>query len=114
MKNWKNFSIKKGKMEFEDLFSKDEKLNQTAYLEDMFGLYNELNVCLQVHNSSITDLYDKIKPFQMKLNLWISHLSEKKIYTFPVLTGHLEENETVTSLNEKLTLRNESAFAQFG
>jgi hypothetical protein len=47
-------------LEFKDLFSRDEKLNQTAYLADMSGLLNQLNVSLQGHNLSITDSWDKV------------------------------------------------------
>jgi hypothetical protein len=47
-------------LEFKDLFSQDEKLNQTAYLADMSGLLNQLNVSLQGHNLSITDSWDKV------------------------------------------------------
>jgi hypothetical protein len=68
----------KGKMEFKDLFSQDEKLNQIAYLADIFGLLNQLNISLQGHNSSIVDLYDKIRYFQMKVELWLSKLKGKK------------------------------------
>jgi hypothetical protein len=57
------FFTEKGKMEFKDFFSQDEKLNQIVYLADMFGLLNQL----QGHNSSIIDLYDKIKSFYMKV-----------------------------------------------
>jgi len=46
------FFSDKGKMEFKDLFSQDKKLNQTAYLADMFGLLNQMNVSLQGHNPS--------------------------------------------------------------
>jgi hypothetical protein len=63
------FFTEKGKMEFKDLFSHDEKLNQIAYLADMFGLLNQLNISVQRHNSSTRDLYDKIKSFQMKADL---------------------------------------------
>jgi hypothetical protein len=45
-------------MEFKDLISQD-KLNKTAYLADMLGLLNQMNIYLQGHNSSITDLYEK-------------------------------------------------------
>lgn len=34
---------KKGKIKFKDLFRKDEKLNQIAYLAGMFDLLNQLN-----------------------------------------------------------------------
>jgi translation elongation factor EF-1alpha len=50
----------KGEMEFEDSFSQEGKLNETAYLADMFGLLNQMNVCLQGHNLCITDSCDKI------------------------------------------------------
>jgi hypothetical protein len=96
------FFTEKGKMDFKDLFSQDEKLNQIAYFEDMFGLLNQLNISLQAHNSSIIDLYDKIKSFQMKVDLWLSKLKGKKTYMFPILAARLEESNTGTGLNESL------------
>jgi hypothetical protein len=59
----------------------------------MFGLLNEMSV------SSIIDLYDKIKSFQIKLNLWMSYPNEKKTRMF---AAHLKEKETGTSLNKSL------------
>jgi hypothetical protein len=47
-------------MEFKDLFSQDEKLNQITYFADVFGLLNEINNYLQEHNSYTIHLYDKI------------------------------------------------------
>jgi hypothetical protein len=96
------FFTEKGKMEFKDLFSQDEKLNQIAYLTDMFGLLNQLNISLQGHNSSIIDLYDKIKSFQMKVDLWLSKLKGKNTYIFPILAVRLEESNNGTGLNEGL------------
>jgi iron-sulfur cluster repair protein YtfE (RIC family) len=86
-------------MEFKNLFSQDEKLNQIAYLADMFGLLNQLNISLQ---GPIIDLYDKIKSFQMKVDLWLSKLKLKNTYMFPVLAACLEKNNNVTGLNESL------------
>jgi hypothetical protein len=37
---------KKGKIKLKNVFSQDAKLNQTAYLADMFGLLNQLNISL--------------------------------------------------------------------
>jgi hypothetical protein len=45
------FSNEKGKMEFKDLFSQDKKFNKIAYLADMFGLSNQLNISVQRNNS---------------------------------------------------------------
>jgi hypothetical protein len=62
------FFTEKGKMEFKDVFSQEKKLNQIAYLADMFGLLNQLNISVQRHNLSIRDLCDIIKSFQMKVD----------------------------------------------
>jgi hypothetical protein len=48
------------------------------------------------------DMYNTIKSFQMKLNLWISKLNENKIHTIPSLAARLEQNEIGTGLNESL------------
>jgi hypothetical protein len=96
------FFTKKGKMKFKDLFSQDEKLNQIAYLADKFGLLNQLNISLQGHSSSVIDLYDKIKSFQMKVDLWSSKFKGKKTYVFPVLAARLEESNSGTGLNKCL------------
>jgi hypothetical protein len=44
----------------------------------MFGLLNQLNISLQGHNSSIIDLCDRIKSFQMKVELWLPKFKGKK------------------------------------
>jgi hypothetical protein len=71
------FCQKKRKNGIKNLFNQD-KLNQIAFLADMFGLLNQLS--LQGHSSSIIDLYDKIKSFQVKVVLWLSELEGKKTY----------------------------------
>jgi hypothetical protein len=71
-------------------------------LADIFGLLNQLNIYLQGHNSSIIDLYDKIKSFQMKVDLWLSKLKGKKTYVFPILAACLEESNNGTGLNKSL------------
>jgi hypothetical protein len=66
------FFSNREKLEFKDMSSRDEKLNQTAYWADMFGLLNQLNVSLQGHNLFITDSYNKMKSFHMKVDLRLS------------------------------------------
>jgi hypothetical protein len=97
------FFTEKRKMEFKDSFSQDEKLNQTAHLADMFGLLNQLNIYLQGHNSSVIDLYDKIKYFQMKVELWLSKLRGKNTcFLFWLLAL---KTATMAQVERKLTLR---------
>jgi hypothetical protein len=71
-------------------------------MADMFGLLNQLNISLQGHNSSIIDLYDRIKSFQMKVDLWLSKIRGKKTYMFPVLAAHHEQSNNGRGLNKSL------------
>jgi hypothetical protein len=48
--NWAVIFTEQGKMEFKVLFRLDEKLNEIAYLADVFRLLNQLNNFLQGHN----------------------------------------------------------------
>jgi hypothetical protein len=72
----------------------------------MFGLLNQLHISLQGHNSSIIDLYDKTKSFQMKVDLWLSKFKGKQTYIhtymFPVLADRHEESSNGTGLNKSL------------
>jgi hypothetical protein len=72
------FFTTRGKMEFKDLYSQDDKMNQIAYLADMFVLLNQLNISLQGHNSSIIDLFDKMKSFQMKVEVYGCQSSKER------------------------------------
>jgi hypothetical protein len=99
------FFTDKGKMEFKDLFSKERKPNQIPYLADMFGLLNQPNISLQGHNSSITDAYNKIKYFQMKVDLWSSKIKGKKIYMFPIVVAAMRRKQHWHRFERMRTLR---------
>jgi hypothetical protein len=70
--------IEREKTKFKDSFSQEEKLNPNAYLAGIFGLFDQMNISLQGHSLSITDLNGKIKYFQMKVDLWLSVKAERK------------------------------------
>jgi hypothetical protein len=88
-------------VEFKDLFGQEEKLNQTAYLADMCGLFDQFSTSLQRHNSSKIDFYGKVDSFLMKMDLRLSTRKEKKRYMFPVMVDRLEKSNVI-SLNESL------------
>jgi hypothetical protein len=96
------FLLKKRKVKFKDLFSRDEKLNQIANLADAFGLLNKLSHSLQGHNAYIIDLYDTNKCFEMKVDLLLPKLRGKKTYMFPIVADLLKEISNVAGLNESL------------
>lgn len=66
----KMFFNQKSKPQFEALFSDKNELQKIAYLVDIFAILNELNLSLQGPNATCLDLSEKIRSFEMKLQLW--------------------------------------------
>ena len=65
----KTFFNQKSKPQFEALFGDKNKLNKIAYLVDIFAILNKLNLSLQGPNATCLDLSEKIRAFQLKLQL---------------------------------------------
>jgi len=70
-----NFSKTLSFLEFEErpesaLFDDPKWVAALAFLVDMTGHLNELNTSMQGRDHLFPDLYDKVKAFEMKLNLW--------------------------------------------
>ena len=61
---------KKSKQQLEVLFGDKNQLPKIAYLVDIFAILNELNLSLQGPNATCLDLSEKIRAFQLKLQLW--------------------------------------------
>jgi zinc finger BED domain-containing protein 5/7/8/9 len=89
----KTFFNQKAKPQLEALFSDEKILHKIAYLVDIFAILNELNLSLQGPNATCLDLSEKIRAFQLKLQLWQTKLNEKKIYMLPNLSAFFEEND---------------------
>lgn len=66
----KTFFNQKARPQYEALFSDKSELQKIAYLVDIFTILNELNLSLQGPNATCLDLSEKIRSFQMKLQLW--------------------------------------------
>ena len=66
----KPFLNQKSKPQFEALFGDKNQLHKIAYLVDIFAILNELNLSLQGPNATCLDLSEKLKAFQLKLQLW--------------------------------------------
>ncbi|KAM4697774.1 zinc finger BED domain-containing protein 5-like [Rhinophrynus dorsalis] len=89
----KMFFHQKAKPQFEAIFSDANKLQKIAYLVDIFAILNDLNLSLQGPNATCLDLSEKIRSFQMKLQLWQRKLDENRIYMLPNLSAFFEEND---------------------
>ncbi|XP_015677944.1 SCAN domain-containing protein 3-like [Protobothrops mucrosquamatus] len=89
----KTFFNQKVRPQFEALFSDKSELQKIAYLVDIFAILNELNLSLQGPNATCLDLSEKIRSFQMKLQLWQKKLDENKMYMLPTLSAFFEEHD---------------------
>nr|XP_055067936.1 zinc finger BED domain-containing protein 5-like [Misgurnus anguillicaudatus] len=75
-------------------FSDEQFLMKLAYLSDVFGKLNELNLQLQGRDKHIPHLADKITAFIRKLEVWGRHLDQGNTDAFENLS---ETSETSTS-----------------
>ena len=60
-------------------------LTDLAFLTDITEHLNELNVGMQGRNKLVTEYYDSVRAFQMKLALWETQLSQRNTVHFPCL-----------------------------
>lgn len=58
-----------------------------AFLTDITDQLNALNLKLQGKNQIITQMYDNVKSFKVKLRLWIKQMSEGNLVHFPTLNS---------------------------
>lgn len=63
---------------------RDEKWKcELAFLADITAHLNALNLQLQGHDRMITDMYDAVKAFQVKLLLWETQMHQCNLPHFP-------------------------------
>ncbi|CAL9683639.1 unnamed protein product [Knipowitschia caucasica] len=75
------------------VFEDAEWVARLAYLADVFSKLNELNLSLQGKESHILNMYDKVKGFTKKLELWLRKCDEMDVSCFPLLQTHLTTSE---------------------
>ncbi|KAL2766003.1 protein FAM200A [Daubentonia madagascariensis] len=77
-----------------NVFEDDIWVTKLAYLSDIFGIFNELNLKIQGKNNDIFQYLEHILSFQKTLSLWQVRLKSNhpSYYMFPTLLQHIEEN----------------------
>ena len=70
------------KHEVAEKFSDENFLGKLAYLSDIFGKLNELNLQLQGKDKHLPQVTDKITAFTRKLAMWGRRLEEGKTDSF--------------------------------
>jgi hypothetical protein len=66
-------------------------ITDIAFLVDVTGHLNNLNKELHGKDKLITDMYNNIKAFRVKLRLWENHLKLRNLVHFP----HLKTLDTI-------------------
>jgi len=66
-------------------FDCKEFLYGLAYLADIFGHLNEVNLSIQGPDLTILDVTERLQAFQAKLHLWKRRLETDNFVNFPVL-----------------------------
>ncbi|XP_077763998.1 protein FAM200A [Canis aureus] len=76
-----------------NIFEDDIWVTKLAYLSDVFGILNELNLKVQGKNN-VFQYLDHILGFQKTILLWQARLKSNRpsYYMFPTLLQHIEEN----------------------
>jgi len=75
-------------------FSDEQFLMKLAYLSDVFGKLNELNIQLQGRDKHIPHLADKISAFTRKLEMWGRRLDQGNTDAFENLTTFAESSDS--------------------
>ena len=76
-----------------ECLTNNEWLNNVAFLVDTTGLLNNLNLKLQGSNKMFTNLCNYVASFEMKLQLFVNQLSEKKFDNFQHLKERVVAND---------------------
>ncbi|XP_069828996.1 zinc finger BED domain-containing protein 5-like [Dendropsophus ebraccatus] len=74
-----------------------DSMEIVAFLADITGHLNDLNVKLQGKNQTIFDLMEAVRAFQRKLQLFYCDMQETLLH-FPKLKEHIQEANTKESL----------------
>ena len=73
-------------------YKNPEFLMKLAYLADIFGTLNEVNVTLQGRKASVSDVKDKLG-LKARIALWIRRLHRVNVTAFPLLNAFLLDKQ---------------------
>ena len=80
--------------EFVQKLSNSQWLQKLAYLSDIFSRLNLLNLSLQGRFHTVIDFMDKLRTFNMKLNLWEKKVKDGNLSMFENLDEALNKTKT--------------------
>lgn len=95
-KNKKDKKLEKSSEEiFLEKVNDNEWLSMLAYLADIFGLLNELNLQLQGRGMNFLVFWNKIDAFKKKLSIWKQQIMQSNFTPFSLINDLLSENASL-------------------
>ena len=73
-------------------FNDKQWMTDLAFCIDITSHLNALNISLQGKDSLVTELFEKIKSFEKKLQLWRNQLENNNMYYFPTLRNEIPQD----------------------
>ena len=76
-----------------------------AYLADVFGHLNDMNLCLQVRDVSVSDVKNKLAGLTAQKEIWQARIKVRPTTLFPLLERRLKMNSIDLPENIKTCIR---------
>ena len=97
------FLHKKGK-DLADYFGDPIFVARLAYISDIFGHLNALNISLQGSGLTIVEAAERINSLGEKLRLWSNRMEKESFVNFPELAQILADNDAENDLSSTLII----------
>lgn len=89
---------------FLEKLNDDKWLSTLAYLADIFGFLNEMNLKLQGRNMNCFIFWNKIDAFQKQLLMWEQQIAQSDFTTFSLANELLSEDPTLAEYIQPIIL----------
>jgi len=106
--------------EYFGFLSDIRNVGKICFLNDVLSYFNELNKHLQGKNKVLCDMWEIIKAFQRKLQLFENDLNSKELLHFASLKAHIENNpnenigmDIFVEFLQKVQIEFSSPFSEF-
>ena len=92
LKNKADFFLRKNKNNLYAHFLREEFVVLLAYLADVFGHLNDINLSLQDRDVTVSHVRNKLARLTTRIEVWQSRIKVEPITLFPLLKRRLKMN----------------------
>lgn len=92
LKNEVGVFLRENEINLHVQFHNEEFLMMLAYLADVFGRLNDMNLSLQGRDVTVSDVQDKLAGLSARMGVWQARIMAGSTTSFPFLDEHLKMN----------------------